>query len=461
MVHVNENVSDPIDSVTSEDEIHNLQVNLNDCPISLDDIRSCLPDMLVTDEQKLLQNFDLTATFVRVDEGIAMACLKDLYSDLILRFCRVSDNQFRKDVIKSFGMQKSETLRKRVVETAKRDNTSKQISMSYILNDKSENKISLHLKLQSCICDSGTLVLKCFTKKQLMCLGKAYDTNMSIKDNKQAMCDNLLATVPNFISIPNVGPLTKSEDHEQAQVVENLEQAQVVENLEQAQVVENLEQAQVVENLEQAQVVENLEQAQVVENLEQAQVVENLEQVVENQTLNKHKLLNLEQALENLNKQVVENQVVENLEQAQVVENLEQAQVVENLEQAQVVENIEQAQVVENLEQAQVVENIEQAQVVENLEQAQVVENIEHVPVVENIEQAQVVENLEQVVAQAQVVENLEQAQVVENLEQEQVVENIEQAPVVENIEHVPVVEDRKQSAAKKGSKRKRKSYTS
>ncbi|CAG2186795.1 PIF1 [Mytilus edulis] len=51
MVHVNENVGDPIDSVASEDEIHNVQVNLNDCPISLDDIRSCLPDMLVTDEQ--------------------------------------------------------------------------------------------------------------------------------------------------------------------------------------------------------------------------------------------------------------------------------------------------------------------------------------------------------------------------------------------------------------------------
>ncbi|VDI27813.1 Hypothetical predicted protein [Mytilus galloprovincialis] len=189
---------------------------------------------LFSNFQKLLQNFDLTATFVRVDEDLAMACLKALYSDLILRFCRVSDNQFRKDLIKSFGMQKSETLRKRVVETAKRDNTSKQISMSYILNDKSENKISSHLKLQSCICDSGTLVLKCFTKKQLMCLGKAYDTNMSIKDNKQAMCDNLLATVP---SIPNVGPLTKSEDHEQTQVVENLEKAQVVEDLEQAQVV--------------------------------------------------------------------------------------------------------------------------------------------------------------------------------------------------------------------------------
>ncbi|CAC5386230.1 unnamed protein product [Mytilus coruscus] len=226
---------------------------------------------LFTNFQKLLQNFDLTATFVRVDEDLAMACLKELYSDLILRFCRVSDNQFRKDLIKSFGMQKSETLRKRVVETTKRDNTSEQISMSYILNEKSENKISSHLKLQSCICDSGTLVLKCFTKKQLMCLGKAYDINMSIKDNKQAMCDNLLATVPNFISIQNVGTLTISEDHEQAQVVENLEQAPVVENLEHVPVVENLEHVPVVENLEHVPVVENLEHVPVVEDRKQSE----------------------------------------------------------------------------------------------------------------------------------------------------------------------------------------------
>ncbi|CAC5386231.1 PIF1 [Mytilus coruscus] len=51
MVHVNENVGDPVDFVASEDEI---QVNLNNCPINLDDIRSCLPDMLVTDEQVLI-----------------------------------------------------------------------------------------------------------------------------------------------------------------------------------------------------------------------------------------------------------------------------------------------------------------------------------------------------------------------------------------------------------------------
>ncbi|VDI04295.1 Hypothetical predicted protein [Mytilus galloprovincialis] len=142
---------------------------------------------LFTNFQKLLQNFDLTATFVRVDEDLAMACLKDLYSDLILRFCRVSDNQFRKDLIKSFGMQKSETLRKRVVETAKRDNTIFQMwAHLQNLNEDMNNK------------------------------------STSCEDLEQAQV---------------------VEDLEQAQVVENLEQAQVVENLEHVPVVEDRKQS--------------------------------------------------------------------------------------------------------------------------------------------------------------------------------------------------------------------------
>lgn len=64
---------------------------------------------------------------------MARTFLKELYFDLILRFCRVADNQFRKDLIKSFGRQKSETLRKKVVET-KKDSTIHQISMPYITN---------------------------------------------------------------------------------------------------------------------------------------------------------------------------------------------------------------------------------------------------------------------------------------------------------------------------------------
>jgi hypothetical protein len=60
---------------------------------------------------------DRDSIHARVNDEVARTFLKELYFDLILRFCRVADNQFRKDLIKSFGRQKSETLRKKVVET--------------------------------------------------------------------------------------------------------------------------------------------------------------------------------------------------------------------------------------------------------------------------------------------------------------------------------------------------------
>jgi hypothetical protein len=117
----------------------------------------------------------------------------------------VADNQFRKDLIKSFGRQKSETLRKKVVET--KDSIMHQIAMPYIMSDKSENKISSHLKLQSCICDHGASAFKTFNKKQLLCLERAYELNVSTRRDKKTICDNLVTSVPNFISIPNLEEL--------------------------------------------------------------------------------------------------------------------------------------------------------------------------------------------------------------------------------------------------------------
>jgi hypothetical protein len=88
-----------------------------------------------------------------------------------------------------------------------------QISMPYIMSDKSENKISSHLKLQSCICDHGASAFKTFNKKQLLCLERAYELNVSTRRDKKTICDNLVTSVPNFTSIPNLGALTSSEEH--------------------------------------------------------------------------------------------------------------------------------------------------------------------------------------------------------------------------------------------------------
>ena len=125
-------------------------------------------------------NFDVNITCVGVDGDPARTSLKELYSDLILRYCGVADNQFRKDLMKNFGLQKTEALRKRVVETQKpKDSTLIKLSMTYILQDKSKDKISSHLKLN--LIDIGTSVFKSFSKKELLLLSNAYDLSMTVK----------------------------------------------------------------------------------------------------------------------------------------------------------------------------------------------------------------------------------------------------------------------------------------
>lgn len=172
-------------------------------------------DKLLNDEKlfhsfkTLLQNFNMNASlsYVHVDESLTITCLKEIYEELIIRFCRVADNQFRKNLIMSFGLQKTEALRKRVVGTP-RNTDSFKISMSCILNDKSENKISSHLKLQCGICDLGESVFKSFTKKQLFCLSAAYNLNMKNKMDKKTICDNLILQIPKCATIPNISVLS-------------------------------------------------------------------------------------------------------------------------------------------------------------------------------------------------------------------------------------------------------------
>ena len=42
---------------------------------------------------------------------------------------------------------------------------------------------------------------------------RAYELNVSTRRDKKTICDNLVTSVPNFTSIPNLGALTSSEEH--------------------------------------------------------------------------------------------------------------------------------------------------------------------------------------------------------------------------------------------------------
>lgn len=116
----------------------------------------------------LLQNFEFNEEYVKCDESMALSSLKELYCDLVWRFCRVAENQFRKDMIRTFRKQKSEALKKRVTDApcGSKDSSNNKISMANIINDDSEGKQRTHLKLQSLILDTGNATFKTFTKKK-------------------------------------------------------------------------------------------------------------------------------------------------------------------------------------------------------------------------------------------------------------------------------------------------------
>ena len=130
-----------------------------------------------------MEIFDLDVTYLRVDTELADLIIKELFSDLIWRFCRISNDLVRKDMLRSLKNQKSDSLRKRVIEVPK-DARMTQLSMSYIIKDNSVDKKRSHLKLQSLIFDAGESILKSFTKKEMLLLSKAYNLNMSMKNDK-------------------------------------------------------------------------------------------------------------------------------------------------------------------------------------------------------------------------------------------------------------------------------------
>jgi len=59
----------------------------------------------------LLTNFDLDVTYLRVDKELADLSIKELFSDLIWRFCRTSsDDQIRKSMLRTFKKQRSDMV---------------------------------------------------------------------------------------------------------------------------------------------------------------------------------------------------------------------------------------------------------------------------------------------------------------------------------------------------------------
>lgn len=66
--------------------------------------------MLFRKFKLLLDDFEINDTHVRLDEELRVSASTELYGDIIWRFCRVENNQFRKDLIRSLRKEQSDTL---------------------------------------------------------------------------------------------------------------------------------------------------------------------------------------------------------------------------------------------------------------------------------------------------------------------------------------------------------------
>ncbi|KAJ8310830.1 hypothetical protein KUTeg_012695 [Tegillarca granosa] len=143
--------------------------------------------------RNLFSKFEILDKYLFTSVKNAENSLQELYADVILRFCRIADNQFRKDILHQVGKTKSERLRKRVDSKS----TSKsELNMKFIYEDKSDEKHSTHLKLKSKIFDDGKLCFNKFAKTDLSKLCKAYEIQFASRDSVDTLKEKLCAVIP-------------------------------------------------------------------------------------------------------------------------------------------------------------------------------------------------------------------------------------------------------------------------
>lgn len=64
--------------------------------------------------RNLFSDFEIAESIVRISSDDALECLNELFIDLVERFCKIADNEFRKQLLRDFDKNKTERLQKRV-----------------------------------------------------------------------------------------------------------------------------------------------------------------------------------------------------------------------------------------------------------------------------------------------------------------------------------------------------------
>ena len=61
--------------------------------------------------RNIFQTFDYSDNYLHVVNETSEMCLQELYEDIIKRFCRIANNQFRKVILTKICKTKTERLR--------------------------------------------------------------------------------------------------------------------------------------------------------------------------------------------------------------------------------------------------------------------------------------------------------------------------------------------------------------
>ncbi|XP_062597523.1 uncharacterized protein LOC134258949 [Saccostrea cucullata] len=134
-----------------------------------------------------------------VDGATAITCL---FKDIVNSYLRVTDSEYRKKLLEEVGQKKSMEHRKKVLTKGKAKSSAANTNISIHDLLGATNREAYHLKLKAALIENSGL-LNIFKKKELLILGKFYNTKLKQADKKEVQCDILRNTILNCDKMPN------------------------------------------------------------------------------------------------------------------------------------------------------------------------------------------------------------------------------------------------------------------
>lgn len=128
--------------------------------------------------------------------------LDNMLIEIMMKYIKMSSNQFRNDYKRDLKIQKEEAHRKQIRIRETKKVAQHKIDFQSILDDESSSKLKSHLRLRSEIVGC-TNFLEIFNKDQLSHLGGAYSSSFNKKISKKTMIESLNEKILNSETMPN------------------------------------------------------------------------------------------------------------------------------------------------------------------------------------------------------------------------------------------------------------------